>query len=146
MRTAAVSLNILNIIFTIVVAVVLSILFAVQSGPVGLRDVLFVLLGALVMAGVSGLGLWSAMNWNLTGVLATAILFGAILIWRIINLEWVDIAVTALLLYPHVVLYIEMKSGVLTPETYDQEEYIAEGGRDFVDMAHEYISPQNSMA
>jgi len=145
MRTAAVALNILNIVFTVLVACILTTVFAVQGGPFVLQNIVTVLCAGIVTAGASAVGLWSAMNWKTNGVMAASIVFALILIWRIIKLEWIDIVVTALILYPHVVLTMEMKSGVLSPENYDEEEYVAEGGRDFVGMAHDYISPQNSM-
>jgi hypothetical protein len=39
---------------------------------------------------------------------------------------------------------MEMRAGIMTPETFDEEEYVTEGGRDFVEMAHQYISPAHS--
>ena len=66
-----------------------------------------------------------------------------VLIWRIVHLDWVDIVVTLLLLYPHTMLTMEMRSGIMTPETFEREEYLTESGRDFVEMAHTYISPKN---
>mmetsp|Transcript_41739 Transcript_41739/g.46587 ORF Transcript_41739/g.46587 Transcript_41739/m.46587 type:complete len:213 (+) Transcript_41739:198-836(+) len=145
MRTAVVTLNILNIVFTVLVTCILATVFAIQAGPYGVQNILTVLGAGLITAGASAVGLWSAMNWKTNGVLAASVVFAIVFVWRCIKLEWIDILVTALLLYPHVVLTKEMKSGVLSPETYEVEEYVAEGGRDFVGMAHDYISPQNSM-
>jgi len=145
MRTAAVALNVLNVVFTVLVTCILSTVFAFQGGPFVVQNIVTVLGAGFITAGASALGLWSAMNWKTNGVMAASTLFAVILLWRIIKLEWIDILVTALLLYPHVVLTMEMKSGVLSPENYEVEEYVAEGGRDFVGMAHDYISPQNSM-
>ena len=146
MRTATVALNILNIVFTVVVALLLSLMFAFESGPYKLQTISSVIGGALLVAGASGLGLYSAMKWRLDGMMATVAIFGLILLWRIFKLEWVDVLVTGLLLYPHVVFTLEMRTGVMTPETFDEEEFVTEGGRDFVEMANNYVSPQNSMA
>jgi len=144
MRTAVVALNVLNIIYSLVVALVLSIMFAFQAGPFKFQNVMTVLTSGLVTAAVSAYGLWSAMNWKFCGAVTTTILFLCIFVWRCIKLEWVDMIVTAFLLYPHIVFTYEMKTGVLSPETYPNEEYVVEGGRDCVDMASEYISPQHS--
>jgi len=145
MRTAVVALNVLNVVFTVLVTVILATVFAIQAGPYGIQNILTVLGAGLITAGASAVGLWSAMNWKTNGVLAASVVFALVFVWRCLHLEWIDIFVTALLLYPHIVLTQEMKAGVLSPETYAVEEYVAEGGRDFVGMAHDYISPQNSM-
>jgi len=145
MRTAVVALNVLNVVFTVLVTCILATVFAIQAGPYGVQNILTVLGAGLITAGASAVGLWSAMNWKTNGVMAATVVFAVVFVWRCIQLEWIDMLVTALLLYPHVILTQEMKAGVLTPETYEVEEYVAEGGRDFVGMAHDYISPQNSM-
>ena len=146
MRTATVALNIMNIVFTVVVALILSLMFAFDSGPYKMQTISNTLFGAILVTGVSGLGLYSAMNWRLDGIMVTVAAYGLILLWRIVKLEWVDALVTGLLLYPHIVFTMEMRSGVMTPETFDEEEFVAEGGRDFVEMAHGYVSPQNSFS
>jgi hypothetical protein len=146
MRTATVALNLLNVIFTVMVALILSLMYIIQGGPFVWQNIGTVLSGGFISAGASALGLWSAMNWHIHGITVTTILFVLILIWRLIKLEWIDILITCLLLYPHVVLTMEMKSGILSSQTFSEEEYVAESGRDFVEMAHDYISPQNSMA
>ena len=146
MRTATVALNLLNIIFTVMVAVILTSVYIFQGGPFVGQNVGTVLGGGFTSAGASALGLWSAMNWHIHGITAASVLFAVILIWRLIKLDWIDILITCLLLYPHVVLTMEMKSGILSPQTYSEEEYVAESGRDFVEMAQDYISPQNSLA
>jgi hypothetical protein len=101
------------------------------------------LASGILSAGISAIGLWGAMNWNLNALYAATIGFGLIFIWRMVHLDWVDIVVSLLLLYPHVVLTMEMRAGVMTPETYNREEYLTDSGRDFVEMAHNYLSPKN---
>lgn len=146
MRTATVALNIINIVFTVIVALILVFMYAFDNGPYRLQAVSSVLFGAIAVTCVSGLGLYSAMNWRLDGMYATTIAFALILLVRIIKIDFIDALVTGILLYPHVIFTMEMRSGIMTPETFDDEEYVTEGGRDFVEMAHTYISPNETMA
>lgn len=146
MRTAVVALNILNVIFTIIVAIVLSTMYALDQGPYRTSAITGVFLGAVVVIGLSCLGLYSAMNWRLDGMYATTLGFLAVLIFRIVHVDIIDIIVTALLFYPHVVLTADMKTGTMSPETFDQEEFVTESGRDFVEMANGYIGSASSYA
>lgn len=145
MRTATVVLNILNIFFTLVVAIVLTLLYAFERGPYKLQHIFQTLFGAFCVAGISSIGLYSAMNWRLEGMMAATAAFGLVFVMRLIKLEFIDVLITGLIFYVHVVFTMEMRSGVMTPETFEEEEYVAEGGRDFVEMAHSYVSTQNSM-
>lgn len=144
MRTATVALDVLNVCFTGVVAIVLSLMFLVQGGPFVMSNIMGAVGGGLMTAGVSVIGLVAAMTWHLAGMYCASVGFVALLVYRIVNMDYVDIVVTALLLYPHVMLSVEMRSGILSKDTYDKEEYIVEAGRDFVEMAHGYISPDDS--
>ena len=86
MRTATVALNLLNVIFTVTVALILALVYIVQGGPFVWQNIGTVLGGGFISAGASALGLWSAMNWHIHGITATTILFALILIWRLIKL------------------------------------------------------------
>jgi hypothetical protein len=143
MRTACVALDVLNIGFTVIVVVVLTILFLVQGGPFVLANIVGTLISGIITAGISAVGLWGAMNWNMMALYAASIGFFFVFIWRAIHLDWVDIVVSLLLLYPHSMLSMEMRAGIMSPETFDREEYLTDSGRDFVEMAHNYISPKN---
>jgi hypothetical protein len=143
MRTATVALDVLNIGFTVVVVLVLSLMYLLQGGPFVFQNIMGAIGAGIVTASVSAVGLWASMNWQLKGLYAATAGFFSVLIWRLVHLDWVDIIVNALLLYPHFFLTMEMRAGIMTPETFDQEEYLTEGGRDFVEMAHQYISPKN---
>ena len=141
MRTAVVALTIINIIFTVIVALILLSMYAFDNGPYKSNAIASVVgWGVLVMA-TSGLGLYSAMNWRLDGMYVATAVFALIFIIRIVKKDFIDVVVTAFLLYPHVVLTLEMRAGIMTPETFEDEEFVAEGGRDLVEMAHHYISP-----
>jgi hypothetical protein len=143
MRTACVALDVLNIGFTILVVLVLTLIFLLQGGPFLLANIMGALASGLITAGISAIGLWGAMNWNLPALYVASIGFILVLLWRMVHLDWVDIVVSSLLLYPHVMLTMEMRVGIMTPETYEREEYLTDTGRDFVEMAHTYISPKN---
>ncbi|KAG7341753.1 hypothetical protein IV203_023706 [Nitzschia inconspicua] len=143
MRTATVALNLLNIAFTAIVVVVLSLMFLLQGGPFVGKNIFHTVMSGLLTAGISAVGLYGAMNWNLNALYVSILGFFTIFVWRFVHLDWIDIVVTAVLLYPHSMLTFEMRAGILTPETFDREEYLTESGRDLVEMAHQYISPKN---
>ncbi|KAG7351564.1 hypothetical protein IV203_010924 [Nitzschia inconspicua] len=146
MRTATVALNLLNIVFTAVVVVVLSLMFLLQGGPFVGKNIFHTVMTGFLTAGISAVGLYGAMNWNLNALYVSILGFVTIFVWRFVHLDWIDIIVTAVLLYPHSMLTLEMRAGILTPETFDREEYLTESGRDLVEMAHQYISPKHENA
>jgi len=145
MRTATVTLNIINLIFTVIVAIILTFMYAFDNGPYRLQSILSVFFNAVVVCAVSGLGLYSAMTWRLDGMMVATGAFALILLTRIVHFDFVEVLVTGILLYPHIIFTTEMRSGIMTPETFEGEEFVTEGGRDFVEMAHQYISPLDSM-
>ena len=145
MRTAVVALNIINIVFTVIVAIILTSMYAFDNGPYKNSAISSVVAWAVLVTAFSSLGLYSSMNWRLDGMYMTTVAFGVVLVMKIIHLAFVDILVTGFLLYPHIVLAMEMKAGIMTPETFEDEEFVAEGGRDLVEMAHQYISPTSSI-
>mmetsp|Transcript_25750 Transcript_25750/g.60372 ORF Transcript_25750/g.60372 Transcript_25750/m.60372 type:complete len:181 (-) Transcript_25750:123-665(-) len=144
MRTSTVALNVINVIFTVIVAIILTFMYAFDHGPYRLQAISGVVCTAIVVVSASALGLYSAMNWRMDGMTVSSVAFAAILLFRIIHLDILDTILTAIILYPHVVFTMEMKSGIMSPETFDDEEYVTEGGRDFVEMAQQYMSPTNS--
>jgi hypothetical protein len=150
MRTATVALDVLNLAFTLIVVLVLTCMFLLQSGAANggtlfvWQNILHAWCNGLVMATISLLGLYGAMNWNLSCMYVAVTGWLILLIWRLMQLDWIDIVVSALLLYPHARLTMEMRTGIMTPDTFEKEEYLTESGRDFVEMAHQYISPKNN--
>ena len=145
MRTATVVLNVINVVFTVIVALILIFMYALDHGPYRLQAISSATTTAIVVVAASALGLYSAMNWRLDGMAVATVAFAGILLFRIITFDILDSILMAVILYPHVVLTMEMRSGIMTPETFDDEEYVAEGGRDFVEMANQYmLSPTNS--
>ena len=146
MRTATVALNVINIIFTVIVAFILIFMYAFDHGPYRSSAITGVAVTSIIVVATSSLGLYSAMNWKLNGMYVSTAAFLAILLYRIITLDFLDAIITGILLYPHVIFTMEMRSGIMSPETFEDEEFVAEGGRDFVEMAQTYLSPTNSAA
>lgn len=147
MRTAVVALDVLNIGFTILVVVALTIMYMIQGGPFVKSNIVNAFIAGAITVGISGIGCYGAMNFQLKALYIATIGFVLVLIWRIIHLDWIDILVNALLLYPHIILTMEMRNGIMTAETFEREEYLTETGQEFVEMAHGYLSsPKNKSA
>jgi hypothetical protein len=145
MHTATVALDVLNIGFTSVMVILLTLIYLIEGGPFVIHNIMHTICGGLTSAGLSGIGLYSAIDWNLKGLYFVTGGFIVLLLFRLITLDWVDILLTSLLLYPHIMFVMEIRSGSMTEDTFPQEEYLSEAGQDFVEMAHNYISPNNSM-
>lgn len=145
MRTATVALNIINILFTVIVTIIMVSMYAFGSGFSRSEAITSAFVEAIFAMVISGIGLYSAMAWRLDGMYVSIVGLAIILLMRIIKRDYIDLFVTAFLLYPHIIFTMEMRAGVMTPETFDDEEYVTEGGRDFVEMAHQYIGPTLSM-
>lgn len=145
MRTATVVLNILNIVFTLAVGLVLVSMYAFERGPYKGHAIWSTLLGSLYVAGISSLGLVGAMKWNLQYVEASTAALAALFFFRFCRLDWFDAILAGFLVYANGSLAMDMRSGALTPETFAEEEYVHESGRDFVEMANHYISPVETM-
>ena len=77
MRTAVVALDVLHIVYSLAVALILAIMLPppnrtersrYQGNSLFLfRNLMAIITGGLITASVSGLGLWSAMQWHTTG-------------------------------------------------------------------------------
>eukprot|EP00536_Pseudo-nitzschia_multiseries_P009672 jgi/Psemu1/23950/gm1.23950_g len=138
MRTATVIVNILNIVFTVIVTLIMAFMSAFEYGPYKIQHTLRTILGGVLVSLISFVALYSAMNWREDGMMASTAAYGLVLLVRLIKFEWIDVLVTALILYPHVIFTMEMRNGIMTPDTFENEEYVTETGRDFVEMAHTY--------
>jgi hypothetical protein len=113
----------------------------------GIRDNMFwKSMGAAFAAGVPGLvlssiGLYGAKTFELWAMYLATAGFIVALIMDAVLLSWVGFFVTAVVVFPHIVLTYEIREGVLTKNNYSQEEYLHDSGREFVDQAHAYIAP-----
>jgi hypothetical protein len=138
-RTATVVLNVMHIFFAIFLAFVLMIMFLIEGGPFLFKNIASTFGTAVVAVGISMAGLHGAMNWNLSWLYAACAGWCILIIWRVWTRDWLDLVVAIVLLYPHVMLTHEIRSGVLTIETFEEEEYVADGGKEFVQIAHGYV-------
>ncbi len=84
--------------------------------------------GLLIAAFVIGiicnaLGLWGSMKFNKIGILVAAVWFGIEAVLSIaLFMDFVGAAFAIFFLYPHVVFFREMQTGVMSRETYANEK------------------------
>jgi Na+-transporting methylmalonyl-CoA/oxaloacetate decarboxylase gamma subunit len=135
-RIATIFVNGLNIAMILV-----SVLVAAIRAPLFFKSVVGTLALGLPGLVLSGLGLYGAHKFELWAMyLATAGFLVAVILDGIM-MNWLGFAVTLIVLIPHVILTYEMRSGIITKETYDTEEFLIPQGREFVDKAHSYMAP-----
>jgi hypothetical protein len=135
-RIATIFVNGLNIAMILV-----SVLIAAIRSPLFFKSIVGTLILGLPGLVLSGLGLYGALLFELWAMsLATAgFLVAAILDGILMN--WLGLAVTLIVLIPHVILTNEIRLGIITKDTYETEEFLIPQGRDFVDKAHSYMVP-----
>eukprot|EP00531_Pseudo-nitzschia_arenysensis_P016048 CAMPEP_0116143848 /NCGR_PEP_ID=MMETSP0329-20121206/15668_1 /TAXON_ID=697910 /ORGANISM="Pseudo-nitzschia arenysensis, Strain B593" /LENGTH=171 /DNA_ID=CAMNT_0003639193 /DNA_START=38 /DNA_END=553 /DNA_ORIENTATION=- len=113
----------------------------------GIRDHLFwKSLGAALLAGLpglilSGVGIYGAKNFELWAMYLACVGFTVVIAIDAIFWEWVGFAVTAIVLFPHAVLALEMRNGTITEENYADQQYVSPQGMELVNKAHSYIAP-----
>lgn len=135
-RIATIFVNGLNIAM-----ILISVLVAAIRAPLFFKSVIGTLALGLPGLVLSGLGLYGALTFELWAMyLATAGFLVAVILDGIM-MNWLGLAVTLVVLIPHVILTYEMRSGIMTKETYVTEEFVIPQGRDFVDKAHSYMAP-----
>ena len=141
MRIGCIFINSFNISMIIVGCLVASI-----------RDNMFwKSIGATFAAGLPGLilssmGLYGAKTFELWAMYLATGGFLVALIMDAVLLSWIGFFVTAIVVFPHIVLTYEIRNGVLTKDNYVEEEYLHDTGRELVDQAHAYIAPTTSAA
>lgn len=140
MRLATLFVNSVNIVM-----ILLGVLFA------GIRDNLFwkaignTLAYGLVGLVLSGIGLYGAGKMELWAMYLASFGFVVALIMDAVLGQWIPgFLVTAIVLFPHVVLTMEIRNGVLTKENYKSHEFVSDTGRGYVDRVHAYIAPYTS--
>ncbi len=113
----------------------------------GIRDHLFwKSMGAALLAGLpglvlSGVSIYGAKNFELWAMYLACVGFTVVIAMDAIFWEWVGFAVTAIVLFPHAVLTLEMRNGVITEENYADQQYVSPQGMELVNKAHSYIAP-----
>jgi hypothetical protein len=138
-RIATISVNGLNLAMILV-----SVLIAAIGSPMFFKSIVETLVLGLPGLVLSGLGLYGALRFEPWAMyLATAGFLVAVILDGIL-MNWLGLAVTLIVLIPHVILAYEMRSGIMTKDTYETEEFLIPQGRDFVDKAHSYMAPTTS--
>ena len=113
----------------------------------GIRDNLFwKAMGSALAAGLpglllSGVGFYGAKNFELWAMYLASAGFLLAVIMDAVLMAWVSFIITGIVLFPHAVLTLEMRNGLITEENYSQQEYLSPQGKDFVERAHAYIAP-----
>jgi len=72
---------------------------------------------------VCGIGVYGAIKYNLNIVLCTCIWYGVLSVFYAISLNFIGLLLAALFAYPNIMLYLEMKKGVITPGNYINERH-----------------------
>jgi hypothetical protein len=138
-RIATMFVNGLNLAMILV-----GVLVAAIRGPLFFKSIVGAFAIGLPGIALSSLGLYGANKFELWAMyLATAGFLVATILDGIL-MNWLGFAVTLIVLIPHVILTFEMRNGIMTPETYINEEFLVPQGRDLVDKASSYMTPQSS--
>mmetsp|Transcript_14028 Transcript_14028/g.22569 ORF Transcript_14028/g.22569 Transcript_14028/m.22569 type:complete len:186 (-) Transcript_14028:241-798(-) len=136
MRIATLFVNGLNIAM-LVVGILVASFRSAMFGKTFLYSVGVALPGLIL----SSLGIFGAITFELWAMyLATAGFLVAFLL-DIIMLQWIGLAITALVLVPHIILSYEIRAGIMTKDSYETEEFLIPEGREFVEKAGAYIAP-----
>ena len=71
-----------------------------------------------------GVGIYGAMKYNQCMVICTGVWYCIVaLVDLITTMNWTGVIMAAFFAYPHIVLFQEMKKGVITPDNYIYEKY-----------------------
>ena len=117
----------------------------------GIKDnMFFKAMGSAFAAGLpglvlSGVGLYGAKTFDIRAMYLAVAGFAVILLVDAIMWQWVGFIITSIVLFPHTVLTMEMRNGIITKETYHDQQYISPEGMEFVERAHAYIAPSISV-
>jgi hypothetical protein len=136
MRIGTYFVNVMNITL-----ILIGILVAAIRGPLFWKSLWGSFGRGLPGLFLSSVGIYGAHSFELWAMYVATGGFIVAFIIDIILFDWAGLIITAIILYPHCYLTYEIRSGVMTKDTYATEEYVIEGGRDFVDKANAYLSP-----
>ena len=90
---------------------------------------------------LSCVGLYGAKKFELRAMYLACGGFTVLLLLDAILWQWVGFVITSIVLFPHAVLTLEMRNGVITEENYSKQTYVSPEGMEFVNRAHAYIAP-----
>ena len=103
--------------------------------------------GGALAAGIpglilSGIGFYGAKNFDLKAIYLATAGFIFILLVDGIMMQWFGLVINTIVIFPHAVLSVEMRQGIITKENYAQQKYLSPQGENFVDRVHsKYIAP-----
>jgi hypothetical protein len=130
MRIATVLLNILHVVFTFLLEVVDTSNWTDQEVP------LLAIIGFIF----SGLAMFGALNFNIFAMSAATIGSIALFCLYVSEIHLFGGAILCVVLYAQIVLIIEMRKGIMTKETYAEQEFIVAEGRQALEKAHSYAT------
>jgi hypothetical protein len=130
MRIATVLLNIMHIIFTFLLEVLDTFSWTEEELPVL----------AIIGFAFSGLGMFGALNFNLFAMIVSTLGLIALFGLYVAEFHVFGCAILCFILYAQAVLIVEMRKGIMTRESYAQQEYIVAEGREALQRAHSYAS------
>mmetsp|Transcript_19850 Transcript_19850/g.49384 ORF Transcript_19850/g.49384 Transcript_19850/m.49384 type:complete len:174 (+) Transcript_19850:152-673(+) len=136
MRIATFFVNAFNITVIIIGALVMAIMDNLFWKSIGAS--LATGLPGLVLSGV---GLYGAKNFELWAMFLACGGFTVVMLMDAIFWQWVGFAITAIVLFPHAVLTLEMHNGTITKDNYADQQYVSPQGMELVNKAHSYIAP-----
>jgi hypothetical protein len=136
MRMATFVVNGMNITMMLI-----SIIVAAARGPMfwkSLGEAMVLALPGLVL---SGLGLYGALKYELWAVILASAGFVVSFVVDAILMQWLVLPILAIVIYPHVVLGYEIKTGIMTEENYaTSEEFVIPEGKMMIEKAHSYLA------
>ncbi|KAL3908029.1 MAG: hypothetical protein SGARI_003254 [Bacillariaceae sp.] len=90
---------------------------------------------------LSALGIYGAKTFELWAMYLASAGFLVALILDGILMNWLGLVITAIVLVPHVILTFEIRNGIMTKETYENEEFLIPAASQLVDKTSSYMAP-----
>ena len=140
-RIATLFVNGLNLAMIFV-----GILVAAIRGPLFFKSIIGALAIGLPGIVLSGLGIYGAKTFELWAMYLASAGFFVFLILDGILMNWLGLAVTFIVLVPHVILTYEIRNGIMTKDNYENEEFLIPAGRDLVDKTSNYMAHTTTSA
>jgi hypothetical protein len=104
--------------------ILVGILVATIRGPMFFKALVGSFMIGLPGLVLSGLGLYGAKSFELWAMYLATAGFLVAFIMDIVLFNWIGLVVTLIVLVPHVILTYEIRSGIMTQQTYDTEEFL----------------------
>lgn len=88
-----------------------------KSGQVAGLEWFFEIIETIAV-GIHACGIYGALQFKQWGIVVAGSIFGLQLVVAFFSMDFLNILVSALMLYPHVCMYNLMKAGIMTPQNY----------------------------